>query len=146
MSSLVEKFLTQKEEEEIVKAIRKAEMNTSGEIRVHLEPSCGKDALKRAKEVFHWLKMDNTKEENGVLIYVAVKDHTFAIFGDEGINKVVPDGFWNSTGEIIQTHFRDKKFKEGLVEGVIKAGEQLQRHFPWKHDDGNQLSNEISKG
>lgn len=145
--SVVEKFLSPGEEEEIVEAIRIAENKTSGEIRVHLEPSCGKDALTRAKEIFHWLKMDNTKEGNGVLIYVAIKDHTFAIYGDEGINKVVPVNFWDSTKEVIQSNFKLKKFKQGLIEGVLKAGEQLQKHFPWDHEGSkNQLSDQISKG
>lgn len=144
---VAENFLSPEEEEEVVEAIRSAENKTSGEIRVHLEPSCGKDALNRAKEIFHWLKMDNTKEGNGVLIYVAVNDHTFAVYGDKGIDKVVPANFWDSTKEIMQTNFRLKKFKEGLIEGVLKAGEQLQKHFPWDHEDPkNQLSDEISKG
>jgi uncharacterized membrane protein len=144
--SKTEDFLTDKEEQEIIEAIRVAEKNTSGEIRVHIEKSSGKDPLLRAKEVFHWLKMDNTKEENGVIIYVAVNDHQFAIYGDRGINKVVPSDFWNTTKEIIQSHFKQKKIKQGLVEGILKAGEELQKHFPWQHSDTNELSNEISKG
>jgi len=145
--SVAENFLSPEDEEEIVEAIRIAENKTSGEIRIHLEPSCGKNPLTRAKEIFHWLKMDNTKEGNGVLIYVAVKDHTFAVYGDEGINKLVPANFWDSTKEIMQSNFKLKKFKQGLIEGVLKAGEQLQKHFPWDHKDSdNQLSDEISKG
>ncbi|UOB18563.1 TPM domain-containing protein [Abyssalbus ytuae] len=145
--SAVENFLTQHEEQEVVEAIRTAEKNTSGEIRVHIESSCGKeDVLQRAKEVFHLLKMDNTKEENGVLIYVAVNDHTFAIYGDKGIDKVVPHDFWNETKEIIQYHFKHKKFKQGLVNGILKAGKQLQSHFPHNHNDDNELPDEISKG
>ena len=70
--SRVENFLTEDEEQEIVQAILKAEKNTSGEIRVHIEAHTRSDYFERAKEVFHLLKMDNTKEENGVLIYVAV--------------------------------------------------------------------------
>ena len=144
--SKVEDFLSAQEEKEIIEAIRKAEKRTSGEIRVHIEPSAGKDSLHRAKEVFHWLKMDNTKEDNGVLIYVAVNDHKFAIYGDKGIDKVVPENFWNSTKDIIQDHFRKKQFKDGLVAGILKAGEQLETHFPWKHDDINELPDQISKG
>lgn len=146
MSAKSEAFLTKKEEEEIVEAIRKAERTTSGEIRVHLEPSTGEqDIFERAMEVFHSLKMDNTKEENGVLIYVAVEDRNFVIFGDKGINDVVTDDFWESTKELIVSHFKKGNFKDGLVEGVIKAGEQLQKHFPWDEDDTNELSDQISK-
>ena len=145
--SIVEDFLTAEEEQAVVAAIRQAEQKTSGEIRVHLEASTqGMDPLEHAKEVFHWLKMDNTKEENGVLIYVAVKDHTFAIYGDKGIDAVVPDGFWQSTRDHIEAEFKKGNFTKGLIKGVLEAGEQLQQHFPWDVGDTDELSNEISKG
>ncbi|GAA4298867.1 TPM domain-containing protein [Aestuariibaculum suncheonense] len=144
--SKVEDFLTESEEQEVVDAIRKAELKTSGEIRVHLEKTSKGDAYKRALEVFHLLKMDNTKEQNGVLIYVAVEDKAFVICGDKGINDVVPTDFWNSTKDIIQSHFKAGNFKQGLVDGVLKAGKELETHFPWQHGDVNELSNDISKG
>lgn len=140
-------FLNKKEEEEIVDAIRKAEKKTSGEIRVHLERSTnGEDIFERAMEVFHQLKMDNTKQDNGVLIYVAVEDRNFVIYGDKGINEVVPDDFWESTKDLIVSHFQNGNFKEGLVEGILKAGEQLEKHFPWDEGNRNELSDQISKG
>ncbi|MGB5436757.1 MAG: TPM domain-containing protein [Maribacter sp.] len=143
--SRVEEFLTAKEEQEIVQAILDAEKNTSGEIRVHLEAHTKKELLERAKEVFHFLKMDNTKEENGVLIYVAVNDKKFSIYGDRGIDKVVPENFWNSTRDTIESHFKNGRFKQGLIEGILNAGKELETHFPWHHGDINELSNEISK-
>jgi len=146
MSKASEAFLSKREEEEIVEAIRQAERTTSGEVRVHLEPSTGElDIFERAMEVFHMLKMDNTKQDNGVLIYVAVEDRNFVIYGDKGINDVVADDFWESTKELIVSHFKEGRFKEGLVEGVLKAGEQLQKHFPWNENDINELSDQISK-
>ncbi|MCM4167027.1 hypothetical protein KCTC52924_01884 [Arenibacter antarcticus] len=144
--SATEDFLTQIEEQEIVEAIRSAEFKTSGEIRVHIEDGCGKDPFERAKELFHFLKMDNTKHDNGVLIYVAVKEHTFAICGGKGIDEVVPENFWDSTKNTIISHFKGKRFKQGLVEGVLLAGKELNMHFPWQKDDENELSDEISKG
>ncbi|CAG2532085.1 Psb32 and MOLO-1 founding protein of phosphatase [Maribacter dokdonensis] len=144
--SKVEDFLTAKEEQDIVNAILEAEKNTSGEIRVHIEAHTDKDHYERAKEVFHLLKMDNTKQENGVLIYVAVHDKKFVICGDKGIDNVVPKDFWQTTRNSIQKHFEKGAFKEGLVAGVLKAGEELRSHFPWQSDDTNELSNEISKG
>ncbi|HLV13841.1 MAG TPA: TPM domain-containing protein [Xanthomarina sp.] len=144
--SKIEDFLTAQEEQEIVEAIRVAEKNTSGEIRVHLEKSSKIDAFNRAMEVFHYLKMDNTKEQNGVLIYVAVEDKTFVIYGDKGINDIVGKDFWNSTKDIIQTQFKAGNFKQGLVDGILKAGKELEKHFPWQHNDTNELPNDISKG
>ena len=144
--SKVEDFLTKEEEQEIVTAICMAEKNTSGEIRVHLEKTTTLDPYDRALEVFNQLKMDETELQNGVLIYVAVKDRNFVICGDKGINDVVTNDFWNSTRDAIVSHFKNGNFKQGLIDGITKAGEQLQKHFPYLEGDTNELSNEISKG
>lgn len=144
--SKIEAFLTAEEEKQIIEAIRTAEKNTSGEIRVHIEKTTKIDVYERALEVFHLLKMDNTKLLNGVLIYVAVEDRNFVIFGDEGINNVVDDDFWDSTKNIMQAHFKRGHFKQGLVDGILKAGKELETYFPWEVGDKNELPNEISKG
>jgi uncharacterized membrane protein len=144
--SKVENFLTTAEEQEIVEAIRIAEKNTSGEIRVHLEKTTDLDPFDRALEVFNELKMDETELKNGVLIYLAVKDKTFVICGDQGINDIVANDFWDSTKDIMVAHFKNGNFKQGLIEGILRAGEELKRYFPWSEEDTNELSNEISKG
>jgi uncharacterized membrane protein len=144
--SHVEDFLTAEEEQEIINAIVEAERNTSGEIRVHIEASAKIDHFSRAQQLFHFLKMDNTKEGNGVLIYVAVDDKKFVIYGDTGIDKVVPKGFWESTKNVMASHFQKGNFKQGVVEGVLLAGKELEAHFPWNHNDTNELTDAISKG
>ncbi len=144
--SRVEKFLSDDDEQEIVHAILDAEKNTSGEIRVHIESHTRLDYFHRAKEVFHLLKMDNTKDENGVLIYVAVNDKKFVIYGDKGIDKVVPTDFWDTTRDTIQRHFKNGNFKLGIINGLSSAGKELENHFPWNHGDKNELSDEVSKG
>ena len=144
--SKVEEFLSAKEEEKVVEAIRIAEKATSGEIRVHIEKSHGElDIFERAIEVFHLLKMDNTKQENGVLIYVAIENRDFVIYGDKGINEVVPNDFWESTKDAIVAQFKAGNYKQGLIDGILKAGEQLNKHFPWSEDNTNELSNTKSK-
>ena len=145
MKKEVEGFLGPEDEQEIIQAIRAAEEDTSGEIRVHLEYGLGKDPMERAWELFHELKMDNTRNSNGVLLYVAVHDHKFAICGDRGICEVVPEGFWDSTRDIIQAHFREGRFREGIIAGVRSAGRELKAHFPWNPGDANELTNEISR-
>ena len=67
------------------------------------------------------------------------------MYGDRGIDKVVPEKFWDSTRDTIESHFKKGKFKQGLIEGILKAGKELEKHFPWHHGDVNELSNEISK-
>ena len=144
--SKVAAFLSKEEEAEVVEAIGLAEKSTSGEIRVHIEKETSIAPLERAVEVFHLLKMENTQERNGVLIYVAVKSKQFAIYGDQGIHNKVTDSFWDSTKNIMLNHFKEGNNKQALVDGIIKAGEQLKSYFPYQEDDTNELSNEISKG
>lgn len=152
--SKVEDFLNKEEEAAIVEAIRLAEKNTSGEIRVHLEarsispknPKKTIEAFDRAAEVFDMLRMDNTKESNGVLIYIAVEDRTLVILGDKGINQVVEKDFWESTKDVIIQHFKNSDMKQGLVEGILMAGEQLKKYFPYKKNDTNELPDTISVG
>jgi uncharacterized membrane protein len=144
--SKVDHFLTKEEEQEIVEAIRVAEKNTSGEIRVHIEKTTSMDAFDRAMEVFHELKMDETQLKNGVLIYLAVEDRHFVICGDKGINDVVGHDFWDCTRDIMVTQFKEGHFKQGLINGILRAGEKLQHYFPWEHGNTDELSNEISRG
>jgi uncharacterized membrane protein len=144
--SKVEAFLSKEEELEVVEAIRLAEQNTSGEIRVHIEKETSIAPMERAVEVFDLLKMGNTQDRNGVIIYVAVKSKQFAIYGDQGINNKVTDTFWDSTKDIMLQHFKNGNNKQALVDGIHDAGEQLKTHFPYQEDDVNELSNEISKG
>jgi uncharacterized membrane protein len=138
-------FLSKEEEQEIVQAIVEAEKNTSGEVRVHIENHSNKTPLERAQEVFFELKMEATNDRNGVLFYVSVTDKKFAIIGDQGINELVAPDFWNATKEIVLNHFKQGAFKQGLVEGILSAGNQLKAYFPYQSDDEDELSNEISK-
>lgn len=146
MSTKVEQFLTAEEEQTIVDAIRSAEELTSGELRVHIEANCSGNIDARTIEVFETLQMHQTAERNGVLIYVAVLDKAFAIYGDDGINRKVDLEFWNSTKDIMQNYFKAGKFTKGLTQGILKAGEELSRFFPCSDSDVNELPNTISKG
>lgn len=143
--SKVEDFLSEEEEQEIVEAIRQAELNTSGEIRVHIEKTTDISHYNRALEVFRMLKMFNTKAQNAVLLYVAVEDHQFVIYGDKGIDAVVLENFWDTTKDVIQKWFKKGDFKQGIIEGVLKTGEELKAHFPWSESDEDELPNEITK-
>lgn len=144
--SKTEEFLTKAEEQEIVEAIVIAEKNTSGEIRVHIEENNTKPPVERAQEVFHLLKMDETELKNGVLFYICMLSKSFAVIGDKGINDLVDSNFWNSTKDMVIEKFKEGKYKEGLVRGILEAGEQLKKYFPYNHDDDtNELSNEISR-
>ncbi len=135
------------QQQEIVAAIKQAEKNTSGEIRVHIEKNCKEDVLDHAAFIFDELEMQKTELRNGVLIYLAVEDRKLAILGDAGINLKVPKGFWDEIKDLMITNFKEGKFTEGLSQGIILAGEQLKKHYPHdKENDENELSDEISFG
>ncbi len=144
---MAEKLFSPEEKAQIVAAIQSAEIRTSGEIQVHIENHCKGDVLDRAAEVFETLKMYQTKDRNGVLFYLAVLDHKFAILGDAGINAVVPADFWEKAKDLMAAQFRQGKFTQGLIEGIHLAGEQLGVHFPYNQSgDKNELSDEVSFG
>jgi len=140
----VENFFSKEEKKQITDAIAEAEKNTSGEIRLHMEGHCAIDVLDRAAYVFEKLKMHKTAQRNGVLFYLAVHDHKFAILGDAGINQVVPVNFWDEIKETMLALFKQGKFADGLSQGIRMAGEQLKANFPFRKEDVNELSDEIS--
>jgi uncharacterized membrane protein len=142
----VQKYFTEEDKLQITNAIRVAETNTSGEIRVHIEKFCKGNVLDRAAYIFEKLEMHKTKLRNGVLFYVAVDDRKFAILGDAGINMKVPENFWEEITNDVISRFKEGKYAEGIADGVIEAGEQLKEHFPYQSDDVNELSDEISFG
>ena len=137
-------ILNREEDHKIVEAIKQAELNTSGEIKVHIENHCRGDVEQRSLVVFSKLKLNETKLRNGVLIYLAVKDRKFAILGDEGINNVVEEGFWNDVKDLMLSHFKDGHFAEGLEQGILCCGEKLKTYFPYQTDDTNEIPDDIS--
>ena len=142
--SEVESFLTPNQETKIIEAIKIAEKNTSGEIRVHLEKETHKNTLERAKEVFYYLKMDETKDKNGVLFYLAVHDKKFAIIGDTGIDNKVPKNFWPSIKNAVLNEFKKENYTTGLIKGILETGKKLKEYFPISKKDINELSDKIS--
>lgn len=132
------------EQQRIRTAIEDAEKHTSGQIRVCIEKTCSENVLDRAAKYFHQLDMHKTRLRNGVLIYVATVDRKFAIIGDRGINKVVPKNFWDDTKEDMLQHFKIGDLVEGIVTGLEIAGDHLEKYFPHKTGDSNELSDDIA--
>jgi uncharacterized membrane protein len=139
-------FFTKEQREDIRLAILNAELDTSGEIRVHIETSCKGDVLDRAAFLFRKLEMQSTELRNGVLFYLAVNNRKFAVIGDKGINALVPENFWDDIKLCLLNHFRDDRFTEGLIEGIGMVGNKLKEHFPYKTEDINELPDEVTFG
>jgi uncharacterized membrane protein len=139
-------FFTKEQREDIRQAILNAELDTSGEIRVHIETTCPGDVMDRAALIFDRMGMHKTEKRNGVLFYLAVKNRRFAVIGDKAINAVVPETFWDDLKNLLLNHFREEKFTDGLIEGISLVGTKLKAHFPYQTGDINELSDDISFG
>lgn len=141
------KFFTPEEQELIVSAIRKAEQATSGEVRVYVESRCSyMDALDRAIELFTQMGMHATEERNGVLVYVAIRDHQLAVLGDEGIHRKLGSEFWNKEVTKMLQDFNRENYAKGIADCVEDIGNALREHFPYTDKDRNELSDEIHFG
>ncbi len=142
--SLISDYFSKQEKKDVVDAIREAEMNTSGEIRVYFERSTKKmTTMDRAYRAFRKLRMHRTEQKNGVLFYVAFGDRACAIIGDKGIHDEVGDHFWKEELEILQNHFRNDEYVKGLQKAIRLTGEKLSTYFPHQRDDINELDDEI---
>ena len=139
-------FFSDQQRKQIEDAVRMAEKNTSGEIRVHLESKCPGDVLDRSAYLFGKLGMHKTELRNGVLFYLAIVNKKFAVIGDAGINSKVPANFWDGIKEDMKAKFQEGDFVNGFSEGILRCGEQLKAHFPYQKDDVNELPDEISFG
>jgi len=141
-----QQLLSEQDEADVKQAILNAELDTSGEIRVHIESTCQGDVLDRAAFVFEKLGMHKTNLRNGVLFYLAVKNRKFAVIGDFGINTNVPEVFWDNLNIEMLGYFRENRFAEGLIYGIERTGEHLRKFFPYQHGDVNELPDDISYG
>lgn len=145
MSKTLDRLIAPVDQARIVEAIKQAELRTSGEVKVHIEARCpGGDAYQRGTAVFEKLGMTATELRNGVLFYVAIDDHKFALLGDRGIHEAVGAQFWADCAAILRDEFRRGAFAEGLVRAIALVGERLEKHFPRASDDKNELSDDIS--
>ena len=146
METTAKKFFTPEQQADILKAVQQAELNTSGEIRVHIENKCEGDALHRSAYLFKKLGMTKTAQRNGVLFYLAVEHHKFAVLGDTGIDALVPENFWDDVKLIMLNDFKEGQFTEGLTQAIALAGELLKKHFPHQKNDINELPDDVSFG
>ena len=138
-------FFNNTEKDGIVSTIRKVELHTSGEIRVHIDDRCNEDAYDRAVKVFDYLNMNNTNFRNGVLIYIAVKDKKFAVIGDKAIHNKVDNDFWKNITHQLQKEFVEQNYSKGIINAIETIGKTLVKYFPDVDElDRNELQNDIS--
>jgi uncharacterized membrane protein len=138
------KPLSADQEKRLVDAIQKAELQTSGEIRVHFDTVKVDSPIERAKIIFAKLKMNQTELRNGILFYINLEAKQFAVWGDEGINAKVPEDFWDAIKDTAVNNFKENKISEGLETCIAMCGDKLKQYFPLGNADKNELKNDIS--
>lgn len=138
------KLFKPEEEKKIIAAIQAAELMTSSEIRVHVDQVDKLPVMEAAWIAFRKLKMDQTKDRNGVLFLILPHRREYAVIGDEGIHNKVGQDFWQAVKDEVHQHFISGAFGDGLVAGIHMVGQKLHQYFPYTHDDKNELSDDIS--
>ncbi len=138
------RFISKHQEEAIIQAIREAESQTSGEVRVHIQKKLNGPVVQEAQKVFFKLNMHHTRQRNGVLFFIAPENRQFAVLGDQGINEVVPPHFWEDIRDLLREHFRNGLVPEGISAAVRMVGEKLHAYFPVHTENPNELSDDIS--
>ena len=139
-------FLSKEQEQAVILAIREAEAQTSGEIRVHLQQQLDGPVLDVAQRAFFRLDMHHTRQRTGVLFFIVPEKRQFAVVGDQGIDACVPLDFWDDIRDLLREHFQKGAFSEGLCAAIVRVGEKLKTFFPASDDNPNELSDELSFG
>ena len=111
-------------------------------------PLIGKAELKkevehRARETFQRLKISDTKDATGILIYVSLYERMVRVIGDDTISAKLSQDDWNTLCETIINGFKNGKQEEGMRKGILSCGELLAKHFPIQPDDKNELPNTL---
>lgn len=141
------KFFTPEQQRQMVDAVREAEKNTSGEVRIFIESHCKyMDPIERAREIFFNLKMENTADRNAVLLYIAIKDKQLALFADEGIYQRLGQQYWDAEVAKMIAAFSKHDHTGGICTVVREIGQALNEQFPFQRTDKNELPDEIVFG
>ena len=128
----------------IQEAIKKAERQTSGEIRVSISRFFWGSVRRAAERAFIRLDMMETRDRNGILFFIVPSRKSFAVIGDAGIHAKVGQDFWDQLAGILRDKFREKQFTEGLLEAIKAVGRKLSSHFPYDAGrDINELPDDI---
>ena len=136
-------FIKQLDHPAIESAITRAESMTSGEIRVAVTHAPAGNPLAAAQEIFMRQGMNQTRDRNAVLIYLAPASQTFAVIGDEAVHEKCGGIFWQELATAMTDRFKVGDFTGGLLHGIERAGTLLAAHFPRQSGDKDELSNQV---
>ena len=141
-------YFTPEQQAQMVEAIKEAEKNTNGEVRLYVEGKCAYvNPVDRAQEIFFKLQMDKTRDRNAVLLYMAFDDHQLALFADEGIYTRLGKAYWDAEVKKIISEIKKDHLVEGICSVITDVGDALTAEFPYDRAvDKNELPDEIIFG
>jgi uncharacterized membrane protein len=128
-------------------AIAEGETRHRGQLRFAVEPALPLARVlhrvtprERALEVFGLLRIWDTAEDCGVLVYLLLADRDVEIVADRGIHGCVGNAVWEAVCRKMETAFRDGRFAEGVEAGIAEINALLARHYP---REGEAAPNEL---
>lgn len=134
--------------QDIERAIGAAESGHAGEIRFVVEHAleplelwAGIDSRQRALQVFSQLRVWDTEDNNGILVYLLFAERAVEIVADRGIARRVPQAEWEALCRDVEARFRASQFRDGSLRAIEGAAALLRQHFPAGDEHGNELPN-----
>lgn len=135
----------------IAAAIAASEARHTGEIRFAVESSlslralpAGMQARDRARELFAQLGVWDTRENNGVLLYLLLAEHRIELVADRGFDGLVGAAEWREVARRIEERLREGAYEAGVLAGIEALSALIERHFPRTadHVELNELPDE----
>lgn len=148
LPSAVERHFSSAVMRRIEDAIAGSEKTHLGEIRFAVESNLPfldivrkKSAQQRAVEVFSQLRVWDTEQNNGVLIYLLLADHDFEILADRGVHHHVGTLGWQRISHEMEALFRQGRFEAGVLHGITQISNLLIKHYPVAGKNDDELPN-----
>jgi uncharacterized membrane protein len=131
----------------IEQAIKAGEATHSGQVRFVVEGALDgaplfrdQPARERALDLFGQLRIWDTADNNGVLIYLLLADRNVEIVADRGIDARVGTAGWEKICRAMETDFKARNFEGGAIRGIEAVSRELAAHFPGHGGGFNELS------
>jgi len=142
--TLLDQLLAPQDQQRLLEKIKQIENRSSGEVRLHITDKRVKDTMQAARKTFTDLEMTRTRRRNGVLVFLSLPSRTFAIVGDEGIDRLTGPQYWENLRDTMAERFSAGSYADGLLDIFDQVEAVLVEHFPYEEGDVDELPDDIS--